>query len=57
MAVTARFCILIDCRGHHIKGVAIFNATLANLPQKTWFHSTKNVFLNTTEGFKQEKVY
>jgi hypothetical protein len=25
--------------------------------KKPWFHWTKNVFLNTTERFKQEKVY
>jgi hypothetical protein len=25
------FCIFIDCRGHHIKGVAVYNATWVNL--------------------------
>jgi hypothetical protein len=31
------FCILIDHRGHHRKGVAIYNATQVNLQQKPWF--------------------
>jgi hypothetical protein len=51
------FCIVIDYRGHHRKGAAIYNATWVNLPQKLWFHWTKNVFLNTTESFKQGKLY
>jgi hypothetical protein len=51
------FCILIDYRGHHIKGIATYNATWVNLQQKLWFRWTKNVSLNTTESFKQEKLY
>jgi len=39
------FCIFIDHRGHHRKGVEIYNATLVNLNQKLWFHWTKNVYL------------
>jgi hypothetical protein len=38
------FCIWIDYRGHHRKGVAFYNATQVNLQQKPWFHWTKNVF-------------
>jgi hypothetical protein len=49
------FCILIDYRGHHRKGVANYIATYLNLQQKPWFHWTKNVFLNITLRFKQEK--
>jgi len=48
------FCIFIDYRGHHRKGDEIYNVTLVNLQQKLWFHWTKNVYLNTTESFKQE---
>jgi hypothetical protein len=47
------FNILIDCRGHHRKGVAMYNVAEVNLQQKPWFHSNKNVFLNTNEWFKQ----
>ncbi len=43
------FCIFIDYRGHHRKGVAICNATQVNLQQNLWFCWTKNVFLNPTE--------
>jgi hypothetical protein len=50
------FCLFIDYRGHHRKGVAIYNATYVNLQQKLWFHWTKNVFSNTAESFKQEKL-
>jgi hypothetical protein len=50
------FCILIDYRGRHRKGVAIYNAIYVNLQQKPWFH-WKKIFLNTTEWLKQEKVY
>ncbi len=28
----------IDYRGHHRKGVEIYNAALVNLQQKPWFH-------------------
>ncbi len=49
--------IFIDYSGHHRKGVAIYNAIKVNLQQHFWFHWTKNVFLNTTESFKQEKLY
>jgi hypothetical protein len=49
------FCIFIDYRGHHKKGVAIYDATSINLQPKPWFHLTNDVFLNTTERFKQEK--
>jgi hypothetical protein len=51
------FCIFIDYREHHRKGVAIYNATEVNLQQKLWFRWTKNVFVNTTESFKDEKLY
>jgi hypothetical protein len=51
------FFILIDYRGHHRKGVAIYNAIYVHLQQKTWFYWTKSVFLNTTERLKHEKVY
>jgi hypothetical protein len=51
------YYILIDYRGCHRKGVAIYNTISVNLQQKPWFHLTKNVFLNTTEWFKPEKVY
>ncbi len=47
------FSIFIDYRGRHRKGVAIYNATSVNLQLKPWFHGTKNVFLDTTERFKQ----
>jgi hypothetical protein len=49
------FCIFIVYRGHHKKGVAIYDATSINLQPKPWFHLTNDVFLNTTERFKQEK--
>ncbi len=48
--------MFIDYRGHHRKGVAIYNNNLVNLQQKPWFHRTKNVFLNTT-GSKNIKSY
>jgi hypothetical protein len=32
------FGILIDYRGRHRKGAAIFNAPSVNLQQKPWFH-------------------
>jgi len=51
------FWILNYYRGHHRKGVAIYNATEINLRQKPWFHLTNAVFLNTTERLKQEKIY
>ncbi len=51
------FCIFIDYRGHHRKGVAIYVATWVNLHHKLWFHWTQNVFLNTAESFEQEKLY
>ncbi len=44
------FCILIDYRGRHRKGVAIYNATYVNLQQKPWFHCKENVFF---EHFRQ----
>jgi len=47
---------LIDYRERQRKGVAIYDATQANLQQKPWFQQ-KNVFLNTAERFEQEKVY
>jgi hypothetical protein len=50
------FYILIDYRGHQRKGVAIYDATQANLLQKPWFRQ-KKIFLNTAKRFKQEKVY
>ncbi len=46
--------ILTDYRGRHIKVVVIYNATLNYLQQKPWLHWAKNVFLDTTERFKQE---
>jgi hypothetical protein len=51
-------CIFIDYRGHHRKGVAIYNAHFKPYYNRDFrFHGTKNVFLNTTESFKQEKLY
>jgi hypothetical protein len=41
---TARFCIFIDYRGHHRKGVPIYNGTYDNLQTKLWFHITKMYF-------------
>jgi hypothetical protein len=38
------FFILIDYRGHHWKGVVIYNATCVSLQQKTWFHWKKCIF-------------
>jgi len=49
------FCILIDYRGRHRKGVAIYSLTRSIYNKKPWFHWAKNVFLNTTEKFKHEK--
>ena len=34
---TARFCILIDSKGHHRKGATIYDASSVNLQQKPWF--------------------
>ncbi len=51
------FCIFIDYATEHRKGFEICNAALVNSQQKLWFHRTKNIFLNATERFKQEKVY
>jgi hypothetical protein len=39
---TAHFCILIDYRGCHRKGVAIYNANKVNLQQKTFISLNKN---------------
>jgi hypothetical protein len=41
---TAHFLLFIDYRGHHRKGIAIYNATEGSLQQKIWFHSTKMCF-------------
>ncbi len=43
------FWIFVDYRGHHRKGISIYNATEVNLQPKPWFHYTKNVFLNATD--------
>jgi hypothetical protein len=47
------FCILIDYRGRHRKGVAIYNA----IYNKNLGFIGKKKILNTTEWLKQEKVY
>jgi hypothetical protein len=52
---TAHFLLFIDYRGHHRKGMAIYNATEGSLQQKNWFCSTKKVFLNIAERVKLEK--
>ncbi len=41
------FNIRIDNRGHHCKGITIYNDTKVSLQQKLMFQWTKNVFLNT----------
>ncbi len=42
------------CRGHHRKGIAIYNATEVNLHLKTLVSFNRKLFLNTKEKFKQE---
>jgi hypothetical protein len=32
------FCIIINYRGHHTKGVAIYYITSVNLQQQPWFN-------------------
>jgi len=38
------FCILIDYRGHHRKGVAVYIATYASLQKKLGFIEQKMYF-------------
>ncbi len=38
------FCIFINYRGNHRKGVAIYEANSVNLQSKPWFHWTKIIF-------------
>jgi len=35
------FYFIIDYRGRHRNGIAIYNATEGSLQQKIWFHGTK----------------
>ncbi len=49
------FCIFIDYRGRHWKGVSVYNVIRINLQPKPLLHRTNNVFLNTTEWFKYKK--
>ncbi len=49
---TACFCIFIDYSWHHRKGVAIYNATLADLQQKLWFHCTKKCIFEHYREFQ-----
>ncbi len=37
-------CIFIDYRGHHRKGVEIFNADYVNFQPKLWFQWKKCIF-------------
>jgi hypothetical protein len=50
------FSIFIDYRGHHRKGAA-FIMPLKSIYNKTLVSLNKNLFLNTTEKFKQEKLH
>ncbi len=43
------YCILIDYRGHHRKGVAIYSATLVNLQQNLGFLEQKMFFEHCRE--------
>ncbi len=47
--------IFIDYRGYHRKGVAMALKSIYN--RNFGFVEQINVFLNTTESFKQEKLY
>ncbi len=51
------FCIFIDYRGHHRKGVAIYNATWVNLQQKTLVSSNTNWFWTLQRGLNNKKIY
>ncbi len=42
--VTAHFCIFIDYRGYHRKGVAIVNADRVDFQPKPWFQQKKSIF-------------
>ncbi len=53
---TAHFCIFIDYRGHHRKGVAIYSATLVNLQQKLWFHWTQIVLFEHNREIQARKT-
>jgi hypothetical protein len=46
------FCIFIDYRGRHRKGVAIYDATLVNLQQKLWFHIKKECIFEHYREFQ-----
>jgi hypothetical protein len=48
-------CIFIEYRGHHRKGVAIYNANEINLQPKPWFHLANDVFLNPQRGSNEKK--
>jgi hypothetical protein len=54
--VTARFCIFICYRGHHRKGVAIYNAAEVNLQQKPLVSLIKNVFFEDHREIKKIKI-
>jgi hypothetical protein len=45
----AYFYVIVDYRGRHGKGSAIYNKTRVNLEQEFWFYSTKNVFKHPRE--------
>ncbi len=49
------FYIFIDYRGHHRKGVAIYNATSVNFQQKLWFHWTKRSILEHYRELQSRK--
>ncbi len=52
----AVFCIFIDYRGKHRKGVAIYNVIQVILPPKPWFHWTKMYFWTLQSGSNNKNL-
>ncbi len=52
---SAFFCVFIDYRGHHRKGVAIFNADYVNFQPKPWFQWKNMYFWTLQRGPKNKK--
>jgi hypothetical protein len=50
------FCIFIDYRGHHRKGVAMYNAYEVNLQQEHTFHWTKKCIFEHYSKFQARKT-
>jgi hypothetical protein len=50
------FCIFIDYRGHHRKGIAIYNATLSHFTAETLVSSNKKCIFEHYREFQARKT-